>query len=365
MRPVVNPAVVAALLACSGVLASLPAAAQLAAPASAASSPAIASTAGPAPKLSAADQKRVEAIQQYQHDLVNVVALRADPDYLLGAAILARPFKGQTPGLDFDSLSQRAAAAPNSGAAAQWVRLDVCTSKDDCPNAKAFDYLKKNAADNAAVWIVAMDVAAENKDAKAERAALEKAAAAQTYDDYFGKALAGVAKAVEVLPPLADTMQGAHGGQPDNGDGVRVLVAASATQNHLRPNLKPVVDACGKDAVATHHETRQACLKLAHTLTWGSSPIARAVGLHIQGELEPAKTAENDQAARNVAWQVQAYSSLLQRALTDQTLATQWLAAAANGGTELSLMLATLRANNVSTDAPADAAPASAGSSGQ
>ena len=360
-----TPAVVAVLFACGTALASAPAAAQLLAPASAASSPAIASTAGPAPKLSAADQKRVEAIQQYQHDLVNVVALRADPDYLLGAAILARPFKNQTPGLDFDSLSQRAATAPNAGAAAQWVRLDLCTSKDDCPNAKAFEYLKKNASDNAAVWIVAMDVAAEKNDAKAEQAALDKAAAAQSYDDYYDKALAGVAKAVEVLPPLADTMQGAHDGQPDNGDGVRVLVAATATQNHLRPNLKPVVDACAKDAVAKHHEARQACLKLAHTLTWGSSPIARAVGLHIQGELEPAKQAENDQAARNVAWQVQAYSSLLQRALTDQSLAKQWLAAASNGGTELSLMLATLRANNVSTDAPADAAPASAGSSGQ
>src|SRR6185437_8551705 len=363
MRNVVTLAVLAALFAAG----STPAAAQLVAPASAASSPAIASTAGPAPapQLSAADQKRVEAIQQYQHDLVNVVALRADPDYLLGAAILARPFKNQTPGLDFDALSQRAATAPNAGGPAQWVRLDLCTTKNDCPNAKAFDYLKKNATDNAAVWIVALDVAAENKDAKAERAALDKAAAAQTYDDYYGKALAGVAKAVEVLPPLADTVQGAHGGQPDNGDGVRVLVAANATQNHLRPNLKPVVDACSMDAAAKHHETRQACLKLAHTLAWGSSPIARAVGLHIEGELEPAKAAENDQAARNVAWQVQAYSGLLQRALTDQTLARQWIAAASNGGTELSLMLATLRANNVSTDAPADAAPVSTGSSGQ
>ena len=361
MRIAVTPAILAVLLAAG----SLPATAQLVAPASAATSPAITSTAGPAPKLSAADQKRVEAIQQYQHDLVNVVALRADPDYLLGAAILARPFKNQTPGLDFDSLSQRAAAAPNAGPAAEWVRLDLCTGKDDCPNAKAFEYLKKNAAGNAAVWIVAMDIAAEKKDAKAEHAALEKAAAAQAYDDYYGRALAGVAKAVAVLPPLADTMQGAHDGQPDNGDGVRVLVAASATQNHLRPNLKPVVEACGKDVVAKHHDSRQACLKLAHTLTWGSSPIARAVGLHIQAELDPTKGAQNDQATRDVAWQVQQYSGLLQHALTDQSLATQWLSAAANGGTELSLMLATLRTNNIPTDAPADAAPASAGSTGQ
>ena len=361
MRPVVTPALFAALIAAG----STPAIAQLAAPASAASSPAIASTAGPAPKLSAADQKRVEAIQQFQHDLVNVVALRADPDYLLGAAILARPFKGQTQGLDFDSLSQRAATAPNAGPVAEWVRLDLCENKDDCPNAKAFEFLKKNAADNAAVWIVAMDLAAEKKDAKAERAALEKAAAAQNYDDYYGKALAGVAKDVEVLPTLADTTQGAHDGQPDNGDGVRVLVAASATQNHLRPNLKPVVEACGKDVVAKHHDSRQACLKIAHTLTWGSSPIARAVGLHIQAELEPSKKAQNDQATQDVAWQVHQYSGLLQRALTDKALATQWLAAAGNGGTELSMVLAPLRATPHPPDAPADAAPASAGSSGQ
>lgn len=359
MRNVMILAVLAALCAAG----SSPAIAQLAAPVSAASGPAAAGTAGPASQLSSADRKRVEAIQQYQHDLVNVVALRADPDYLLGAAILARPFENQMPGLDFDALSQRAASAPNAGNAAQWERLDPCMGKDDCPNAKALEYLEKNAAGNAAVWLVAMDVAAEHKDARTEHAALEKAAAAQTYDDYYGKALAGVTKAVAVLPPLADTTQGAHGGQPDNADGVRVLVAASATQNHLRPNLKPLMDACSKDAVARHHETRQACLKLAHTLTWGSSPIARAVGLHIQGELEPAKKPENDQAARNLAWQVHAYSGLLQRALTTPSIAKRWLVTAANGGTELSLVLATLRANGVPTDAPVTT-PASAASNG-
>lgn len=360
MRPVVIPIVLAASFVGGGT----PAFAQ-GAPAAAAGSPAVAATAGTAPKLSAADQKRIAAIEQYQHDLVNVVALRDDPAYLLGAAILARPFPNQTPGLDFDSLSRRAAAAPNAGPATEWVRLDLCKSKDACPNAQAFGDLKKHAADNAAVWIVAMDVAAGNKQAKAEHAALEKAAAAKTYDDYYGIALAGVAKATAILPPLADTMQGAHDGQPDNGDGVRVLVAVSALQNHLRPNLKPVVDACAKVAVAKRRDTRQACLKLAHTLQWGSSPVARAVGLHIQSELEPATKIRNDRAARDVAWQVHAYSGLLQRALTDPSLASQWLAAARGGGTELSLILATLRANHVATEAPSGTAPAAAGTSGQ
>jgi hypothetical protein len=324
-----------------------------------------ASTAPPAAKLSPADQKRLEAIQQYQHDLVSVVALRADSDYLLGAAILAKPFENQTPGLDFDALSQRAAAAPSAGSAPRWERLSACKSKDDCPNADAYAYLRKQAADNAAVWIVAMDLAAQNHDGKAERVALQKVAAAETYDDYYGKALAGVAKATAVLPPLADTMQGAHDDQPDNPDGVRVLVAVNATEAHLRPDLDPVLKFCSKDAVARDKGSRNACLKLAHTLQWGSSPMARAAGLHIQAELVPVDKAQDEQASRDLAWQVHQYSGLLQRALVDPSLAAQWLASARNGGTELSLILATLRTNHVPTDAPSGATPASAGSGGQ
>lgn len=325
--------------------------------------PAAASSAA-GPKLSPADQKRVTAIQQYQHDLVTVVALRAEPDYLLGAAILAKPFNNQTPGLDFDTLSQRAESAPGAGPAVHWQRLVACKTKADCPNSDAIAWLEKNAAGNAAVWIVKMDVAAGDKDAGAERAALAKAAAAQTYDDYYGKTLAGIANAVAVLPPLPDTTKGAHDGQPDNPEGVRVLVAVNAAQALPRPDLDPVVALCAKDAVAAHKHRREQCLKLAHTLQWGSSPIARAAGLHIQGELEPADKAQVDQASRNLQWQVQQYSHLLQRSLTDARLASQWLATARNGGTELSLVLATLRANGIPLEAPADgsAAPASSGS---
>lgn len=343
---------------CVAVTSLLIAAAAIAAPQVEQAPPSPAATSPTPTKLSPADQKRVAAIQQYQHDLVNVVALRADPDYLLGAAILAKPFQNQTPGLDFGALIERAATATGAGPAAHWARLGECKTKADCPNAEAFKYLKKNAADNAAVWLVALDVAAQNKDPKAEWVALGKAANAQLYDDYYGQALAAVAKAVAVLPPLADTTNGAHDGQPDNQDGVRVLVAVNATQTHLRPDLRPLIGLCAHDAVAKDKSERQACLKLANTLQWGSSPVARAVGLHIQGELEPADQAQDEQASRNLAWQVHQYSGLLQRALTDPSLAAQWLTTARNGGTELSLIFATLRDNNIPVEAPAGAAPA-------
>lgn len=314
------------------------------------------STAGTS--ASPADQKRVAAIQQYQHDLVSVVALRAEPDYLLGAAILAKPFENQTPGLEFDALSQRAAAAPGAGPAVHWQRLVACKTQADCPNQDALAYLEQHAADNAAVWIVAMDVAAQDKDAAAERAALKKAAAARSYDDYYGKALAGVAEAVAVLPPLDDTTKGAHDGQPDNPDGVRVLVTLMNMQAYTRPDFGPVDKLCAKPGAGKDAEPAADCLKLAHTLQWGSSPIARAMGLRIQAVLQPARKAQAEQASRDLEWQVQQYSHLLQRSLTDPARASRWLAAARNGGTELSLILATLRANGIPLDAPASAGSA-------
>jgi hypothetical protein len=351
-------AFIAALLIAGSAFAAPPASAS-------ATPPAAGSSAASAPKLSPADQKRIEAIQQYQHDLVNVVALRADSAHLLGAAILAKPFRNQTPGLDFDALSARAAAAPNAGPAAEWVRLSLCKNKADCPNPQAFAYLKRHAADNAAVWLIGMDFAADDKAARAD---LKKAAAAQFYDDYYGQVLSDIVKAVSVLPPLSDTTAGAHDGQPDNPDGVQVFVAALNAQDaNISPGFDPLDRICWKDSAARNAGIKTDCLKLAHTLQWGSSPLARAMGLRIQGELEPDAADQTNPASRNLAWQVHQYSRLLQRSLTDPTLASRWLTTARNGGTELSLILATLRANQIPLDAPADvsASPAEAGSSGQ
>lgn len=338
-----------------------PARAQLLAPAT--SSPAPAATAPePAaePQISPADQKRVDAIHQYQKDVVNVAALRADPGYLMGAAMLTRPFKNQIEALSFNALSARASAAPGAGPATWWLRLGLCSDKSDCPNAEAFGNLKKTAAGNAAVWLVALDLAAADDDAKAEQSALAKAAAAPAYEDYYGKALGGTAKALQVLPPLPDTMAGAHDGQPDNADGVRVLVAITGTGNYPRPNLEPMLQLCDPAAAGMDATRKADCLKLAKTLQWGSSPVARAAGLHVQATLDPSSKEQMDEATRDLAWQVQQYSTLLQRSLTDPSLAAQWLASARNGGTELSLILATLRANDIPTDAPASFQPAAA-----
>ena len=309
---------------------------------------------------SPAQKARIEALVQYQRDLVTVSALRGDAVHLLGAALLARPLPDQKPELTFHRLAERAAAAPAAGPGVTWVRLADCDSQaSNCPNADILKRLQAQVADNAAVWMLVMDEATQKNDDAGARAALAKAAAAKTYDDYFGIGLQGVANVVGTLPPLPATMQGGQQGDPTTALGVELLIAFGIANQHPRPSLKPLMDLCDADHAGKDDSLKSDCLKVAHALEWGSSPIGRAVGLHIHGELDSSAKAATDKDARDLAWQMQNYGALGIAALTDDRRAAPLLDAARSGGTELSLVLSTLRSNGVSTEAPADWQPES------
>ena len=316
--------------------------------------PAAASSAAAAANApSPAEQARVKALIQYQHDLVSVLALRGDAVHLIGAALLALPLPNPSEGLSFHDLSERAAKAPAAGPGITWIRMSDCDGKGvACPNPDMYAALQKQASDNAAVWMLAMDEAAQKGDAAGQRAALAKAAAAKTYDDYFGIGLQGTANAAGTLPPLPDTMTGTQAGEPTTALGVEVLIAFGVANQHPRPSLKPLLDLCSADNAGKDDALKSDCLKAAHAMEWGSSPIARAVGLHIRGELKPEDKAATDRDSRNLAWQLQNYGVIGVRALNDDKLAQPLLTAARSGGTELSLMLSSLRANGIPTEAP-------------
>ncbi|MER3546552.1 MAG: hypothetical protein C4338_02700, partial [Rhodanobacteraceae bacterium] len=107
--------------------------------------------------------------------------------------------------------------------------------------------LQTQAADNAAVWMLVMDEAAQKNDAAGVRAALAKAAAGKSYDDYYGIDLQGVASVVGALPPLPATMQGTQPGDPKTALGVELLIAFGVANQHPRPSLKPLMDLCSAD----------------------------------------------------------------------------------------------------------------------
>jgi hypothetical protein len=329
-------------------------------PASAGSTPAEAASAASTgvPQANApttpAEQARIGALVQYQKDLVSVLALRGDAEHLLGAALLARPLPDQPQGLSYHDLITRAARAPDAGPGVTWAQLADCDAQaNECPNAAALARLQKQAGDNAAVWMLVMDEAAFRSDAKAARDDLARAAAAKSYDDYFGIALQGVAMSVGTLPPLPDTMAGAKPGDPVTAAGVELLIAFGVANQQPRPSLQPLLQLCTVQHASSDPALKRDCLKVAHNLEWGSSPMGRAVGLHIRGELDPSAKADTSKQALDLAWQMQHYDALGIKALTDDQLAQQLLETARNGGTELSLVLSTLRVNNIPTEAPA------------
>ena len=140
-------------------------------------------------------------------------------------------------------------------------------------------------------------------------------------------------------------------------NGLMVGLVFGLAGSQPQPSLPLIAKLCenaGDDA-----SIKADCLKLGQTLEWGSSPLARSLGLHLREVLaeDPAQQQSAKNARRDLVWQVQNFTQLLARAQDDPAVARRLLALARSGGTEMSLQLAALRENNIPTEAPADWQP--------
>jgi len=311
------------------------------------------------PEPSKQARARDKAQLAFQRDLVSVLAPRADALPLLGAALLARPLFNQPPSNSFHVLIGRAAQADGDDAAISWVRLADCDAQADaCPNASALEKLLAQAPDNAAVWLLKLGADARDMKQDAARDDLRKAAAAKLYDDYTGTSLKALASSIGVLPPPADTFDPAA---KAGAVGMQTMLVYGIASTQPQPTLQLLAKLC--ENAAEDASIKADCVKLGKTLEWGSSPLARSLGLHLREVLaeDPAQQEEAKAARRNLIWQVQSFAQLLARAQEEPALAQHLLALARNGGTEMSLLLAALRDGNIPVDAPAGWEPHKAG----
>jgi hypothetical protein len=311
----------------------------------------------PAPaadKPAAGAEARAAALAGFQGDLVSVLALRAGAQPLLGAALLARSLPKPGKFTSFHALIDRAAAAEDAGPAVQWARLADCDAQGDaCPNASALRKLTGQAADNAAVWLLKFDLDTRDMKSAAARADLAHAAAAKLYDDYAGTSAAALAAVVDALPPPAAAQNAA------GASGVQALLVLGNARLQVRPMLPVVAQLC--DHAQFDAAIKADCLKLGQLLSWGSSPLARSLGLHLIETLgDPAAQADARRQRRDLAWQVHNHAQLALRVPDDAALAAQWLGIARQGGSEMSQWLAALRAAGISTTAPGSWQPAGA-----
>lgn len=303
--------------------------------------PATPPSAAPTPSAASAPS----ALMQFQHDLVSILALRDDAGHLTAAAILARSTPDLPPVLSFGKLLERAEAATGAGAEVTWVALADCdhATAAACPAPAALRRLQQQAPQNAAVWMLALDVAARADDPAAERAALARAATATEYSTYYGHLLRTTLIGASALPmPVAvvHALAGADG----NANAAGFAIAAGNVMFLPSPSLAPAFALCRKadrDAAL-----RADCLKLAHLLAWGDTVIARNAGLALHERLATTATGKASYAdqRRIVAWQTQQYAQLMLRARSTPAIAAKAVTLGADGGTENSIMLGLLRA---------------------
>lgn len=326
--------------------------------------PAFAADAAKPADPAVAAPSRDKALLAYQHDLVSVLAPRADAMPLLAAAILSRPLTDLPKFNNFHGLIDRAAHADGAAdiaAAISWTRLADCDSKADaCPNASALEQLTTQAPDNAAVWLLKIGEDTRNMKQDAARADLDKAANAKLYEDYAGTSLKALANSVGILPPPADTYDSANA---SGAGGVQVVLVYGLASAQPQPVLQVTAKLC--ESAASDASIKADCLKLGKVLEWGSSPLGRSLGLHLREVLADDPTQQEDakHARLSLIWQVQSFSRLLARAQNDAAVAQHLVTIARRGGTEMSVLLTALRDNNIPTEAPADWQPPSASKS--
>jgi len=304
-----------------------------------------------------ADVARDKALTRFQRDLVSVLAPRADALPLLGAALLARPLPRQPDHNSFHALIGRAAQAQDAGPATDWVRLADCDAKADaCPNSEALAALQARAPDNAAVWLLKLGNDQHQMHDDEARQDLARAAAAKRYDDYAGISLKALASTVAILPPPAATLDPKD---TAGAAGLQVMMVFGSARAQPQPNLPAAAKLC--EGAADDAALKGDCLKLGKLLEWGSSPLARSLGLHLRETLadDPAQQEDARRARRDLIWQVQNFAALSARAQTVPAVAQHLLTLARNGGSEMSLMLAALRNAGIATEAPVDWKPGS------
>ena len=302
---------------------------------------------------------RRQALLQYQKDIVSVTAPQADPLPLMGAALLARPLQDQPDFNSYHVLIDRAAAAQGAGPEISWVRLSDCDAKaSDCPNTDALAKLVTQAPDNAAVWL--LKLGSDIRDGKNDEARqdLAKAASAKLYDDYTGATLKALSNAVTVLPPPTNVVGPLSA---TNGADVQLTLVFGLAEGQPQPALQATSRLCEDNADKA--DVKADCLKLGKLLEWGSSPLARSLGLHLREVLADDASQQEDakRLRRNLVWQVQSFSQLSLRAKGETAVAQHLLTLARSGGTQMSLVLTALHDYNMPVDAPADWEPAKAG----
>ena len=315
--------------------------------------PSVPAETAPPPPATAAPKANGNAEQQhfdqFRRDLVNLLALRAEPDLLVAAAELAYPDgadKNRPSALKSPALLKRAQKYGADNALAWWVTTFIGCAPDapGCPG-EAAAKLQELAPDNAAVWLPSLHAA---KDAGQARALIASMAQAKRFDDYWSPGVLAVLRALEVLPVPEEVLS--HGLNPT---AARINLATQVGGGFL-PNYARLGEICTA-ADGADETLASDCLAIARLLESGGTFRSQAIGFGIEDRLLPPGTARDVLRARQRAstWQKQQFLDLSGRFPRDEALAQTYTGLLRKHDNELATVTALLRDQHVATDPPA------------
>lgn len=303
----------------------------------------------PAAAAKAGGNSEQQHFDRFRRDLVNLLALRAEPDLLVAAAELAYPDgadKNRPSALKSPALLKRAQKYGPDSALVWWVTTFIGCAPEatGCP-AEAATRLQQLAPDNAAAWLPSLHAA---KDAGQARALLASMAQAQRFDDYWSPGVLAVFRALQTLPVPPEVLS--HG---LNTTAARINLATSVGGGFL-PNYARLGDLCAPGQNADDALTAD-CLAIARLLESGGTFRSQAIGFGIEDRLLPAGTARDVLRSRQraSAWQKQQFLDVSGRFPREEALAQTYTELLRKHDNELATVTALLRDQHVATDPPA------------
>jgi hypothetical protein len=303
-----------------------------------------------------------QRLTQFRHDQINLLALRADAQSLLAAALMAVPDAGdhsRPAALKSPALLVRAQKSGEDVALVWWVTasMECQVSAKTCPQMDTLQQLEKADAQNAAMWSLALAHAQQAKEAATARAALTSAAQAALYDDHFGTLIATLDAAAGILPVGDDILRAS--GQSVGSEGFKLTYAASIAASLPQPGLRALEEACTDAANNPDTSVAADCIAVAQKLADSGSMITRGYGERLLLDLLPAG-AEKDAArahARTLTWQTQRIGELAARLIGDPRVTRIYVGTLHDSGKETEGVHAVLRSQGVALEPPSDWQP--------
>lgn len=296
-----------------------------------------------------------QAFDQYRHDLINLLALRAEPDLLIAAAELAYPDsenKKRPPALKSPALLKRAQKFGPDSPLVWWVStfLECAPKAAACPH-EAAARLQQIDGDNVAAWLPTLHA---EKDAGRARALIASMAQAKQFNDFWSPSVLAVYRALQILAVPDDVLS-----QGLNVTAARLNFATSVGGGFM-PNFQRLGEICTGADVQQDADLAADCLAVARTLESGGTFRSQAVGFGIESSLLPAGTARDVARARQRAgiWQKERFLELSARFPREQSLAQAYADTLQEQPDELATVTAFLRSQHVPTDPPPGWQPA-------